>query len=123
MELWMRCYARWLPPLDLVNGGGIQYTVFNTIIAEKVRELRETLSTMQIPLLRAKQMNGRASQAVVDVKTVAEVARPNVSAFHPFTWNRNKRLASQSLVALNASLIDPIRSLDTQSLASQINAD
>lgn len=43
MEIWMQCYYRWSPLLEIKNGGFPQIDMYNRFILSKISKLQQSL--------------------------------------------------------------------------------
>ncbi|KAM3965433.1 myotubularin-related protein 10-like [Aphomia sociella] len=102
VELWAQCYERWLPPLDALHAGSVQYHVRHYALRDQIQRLSDKLSSLSI--LSSRQF---------DVAE-PEPLRP-VSRFYPFSQYRNETVVG-TLDAMQVSLIDASQLLDSQSL-------
>mgnify|MGYP005984116071 CR=1 FL=1 len=105
LDVWTQCYFRWLPDLEIRNGGKPQIDLCNRFIVSEIFELRERIQSGEV--------NGKLSRSKEEN---LELLR-KVNSFFPFSRN-NGQIAGM-LPINNVLLTGDL--LDTQSILNLNN--
>lgn len=77
LNIWMQCYYRWLPVLEIKNGGNPQIDLFNRMILSSISKLQQDLQT---------RSHDESTSAASSIDTLIQ-NRPMINSFFPFTRN------------------------------------
>lgn len=80
LEIWAQCYYRWLPFLEIANGGQPQIDLFNRILINNISKLQQILQTCEFDEQQLQAANG-------DTTTTATNNLPTINSFFPFSRN------------------------------------
>ncbi|GAB0098510.1 myotubularin-related protein 10-B [Sergentomyia squamirostris] len=95
LELWAQCYYRWVPILEIPNGGMPQVELFHRVILSNACKLQQAIQTGDFDDLPGAQQNG------------TERNLPSVNSFFPFSRNNSDpNELTEILIASNELLID-----------------
>uniref|UniRef100_A0A6B2ECL4 Putative phosphatidylinositol 3-phosphate 3-phosphatase myotubularin mtm1 n=1 Tax=Phlebotomus kandelakii TaxID=1109342 RepID=A0A6B2ECL4_9DIPT len=98
LDVWVQCYYRWLPIVEIPNGGMPQVELFHRVILSNVCKLQQALQTGDFDELPAPQQNG-TERAVQNL--------PSVNSFFPFSRNNSDPTElTDILMASNEILVD-----------------
>lgn len=84
MDIWMQCYYRWLPVLEIKNGGPPQVDLFNRMILSNISKLQQDLQLRtfdDVPNSTSKTSTSSQSE-----ENLIQ-GMPLISSFFPFTRN------------------------------------
>ncbi|XP_059614071.1 myotubularin-related protein 10-B isoform X2 [Phlebotomus argentipes] len=97
LDIWVQCYYRWLPIVEIPNGGTPQVELFHRVILSNVSKLQQALQTRDFDELPQHQ-NG------------TERTGPNlpaVNSFFPFSRTKSDSTElTEILIASNHALVD-----------------
>lgn len=79
MEIWMQCYYRWLPVLEIKNGGNPQIDLFHRMILSGISKLQQDLQTRTFDDQTA-AVRSTSTQSDDYIQNM-----PLISSFFPFT--------------------------------------
>lgn len=99
MELWTQCYFRWIPPLEIHNGGKNHIELFIRLIQDSISQLKLNLS-------------GNSSSPVNKISTF--LVQMNIDSFYPFGNKKSGNTISTPI--MNSSILMTESYLDAQSL-------
>lgn len=99
LELWSQCYFRWIPPLEIHNGGKNHVELHARLVQNDIAQLKINA-------------NGNCESPVE--KITSYIVHMNIDSFYPFS-NRNSG-NTVSTPIMNTSLLMNENLLDTQSL-------
>lgn len=96
LEIWIQCYFRWLPDLEIRNGGRPQIDLCSRFIVSEILQLKQKIDTGE--------MNGRLNRCKEEN---LELLR-KVNSFFPFTHNTGQIQGTLPLnnVLLTGDLLD-----------------
>ncbi|EEZ98180.1 myotubularin-related protein 10-B [Tribolium castaneum] len=96
LDVWMQCYFRWLPDLEIRNGGKPQVDLCNRFIVSEIFELKERIDSGEV--------NGKSSRNKEDI---SELLR-KVNSFFPFSRNNGQVVGTLPInnVLLTGDLLD-----------------
>lgn len=96
LDVWTQCYYRWLPVLEIKNGGNPQIDLFNRWLLSSISKLQHALQARDfddLPTATIKKSNNDDSLNGQNI--------PLISSFFPFT--RNTTESNDLTDILNAS--------------------
>ncbi|XP_015112099.1 myotubularin-related protein 10-B [Diachasma alloeum] len=99
LELWTQCYFRWIPPLEIHNGGKNHVELFSRLMQNDINQLRVNTS------------DGCTSP--VD-KVTTYLVQMNIDSFYPFGNKKSGNTVSTPI--MNSSAIMSESLMDAQSL-------
>ncbi|XP_046474345.1 myotubularin-related protein 10-B isoform X1 [Neodiprion pinetum] len=99
LELWAQCYFRWIPPLEIRNGGRNHIELYSRLIQNDISHLKVNA-------------NGSCSSPVDKVTTY--LVQMNIDSFYPFTNKKSGNVISTPI--MNNSTLPTESLLDVQSL-------
>lgn len=99
MDIWTQCYYRWLPVLEIKNGGNPQIDLFNRIILSSISKLQQDLQTRSYD-----DQAPAASTAAQSIDTLIQ-NRPMISSFFPFTRNTTNTNELTDILATSSELL------------------
>lgn len=82
MEIWMLCYYRWLPVLEIKNGGSPQIDLINRMVLSSISKLQQDL---QIRTFDESTTKASATSNQTEENFIQNM--PLISSFFPFTHN------------------------------------
>lgn len=106
LEIWMQCYYRWLPVLEIKNGGNPQIDLFNRMILSSISKLQQDLQTRAFDDSNSVKPTSTKS----DDNLIQNM--PMISSFFPFTRNTTNTndlteiLASSNELLAEGSIFD-----------------
>ncbi|XP_024943809.1 myotubularin-related protein 10-B [Cephus cinctus] len=100
LELWTQCYFRWIPPLEIRNGGRNHIELYTRLIQNDISRLK---------------VNANGSCASPVDKITTYLLQMNIDSFYPFS-NRNSDNTTISTPIMNSSMLVTESLLDAQSL-------
>lgn len=104
IEIWMQCYFRWIPLLEIPGGGMPQIDIQNRMTKSEVQNLQRVLQTGDFD---SERMNGKDDHLDDRMK---------INSFYPFSNNSNQMAALQGTLTLNSNLLKDDGMLDSQSI-------
>lgn len=107
LDVWRQCYFRWLPDLEIRNGGQPQVDMCNRFIAEEIDLLRLQLSDQRT--------NGAAGQSKTDQLACLSA----VHSFYPFS--QSGRAGGAATNNFHDELLFGNDAFDTQSILNLTN--
>lgn len=96
MEIWMQCYYRWMPVLEIQNGGTPQIDLFNRMILSNISKLQRQLETQQI--------DDTASTSSQSIDNLIQ-NMPLISSFFPFTPNTSNTNQLSDILSTSCDLL------------------
>ncbi|XP_034943882.1 myotubularin-related protein 10-B isoform X2 [Chelonus insularis] len=99
LELWTQCYFRWIPPLEIRNGGKNHIELFTRLIQNSVSQLKLNL-------------NGSYSSPIDKISTF--LVQMNIDSFYPFGNKKSGNTISTPI--MNSSMLMAENYIDSQSL-------
>ncbi|XP_011312781.1 myotubularin-related protein 10-B [Fopius arisanus] len=99
LELWSQCYFRWIPPLEIHNGGKNHVELFSRLLQNDINQLRVTT-------------NDGCTSPVDKVTTY--LVQMNIDSFYPFGNKKSGNTVSTPI--MNSSAIMSESLMDAQSL-------
>lgn len=93
----MQCYYRWLPVLEVKNGGNPQIDLFNRIILSRISKLQQDLQT------RTPDVYSATTSAQTVDKLIQNM--PMISSFFPFTRNTSNTNELTDILATSSELL------------------
>lgn len=100
LDIWILCYFRWLPDLEIRNGGRPQIDLCNRFLASEIHSLRQQLQ------------NGDMHAALNGIREEHLQLLKRVDSFFPFSYNSSQ---TPGKFSINNSLLSA-DVLDTQSI-------
>uniref|UniRef100_A0A1B0D6B3 Uncharacterized protein n=1 Tax=Phlebotomus papatasi TaxID=29031 RepID=A0A1B0D6B3_PHLPP len=98
LDVWVQCYYRWLPIVEIPNGGMPQVELFHRVILSNICKLQQALQTGDFDDLPTSQQNG-TERMVQNL--------PSVNSFFPFSRNNSDpNELTDILIASNELLVD-----------------
>lgn len=119
MEIWSQCYYRWIPYVEIKNGGSAQIDLINRMIVSNIHKLQKALESRNFsdlpPELLGQMRNQNQSrddeQDDLDGNKLNRL--PVIDSFFPFSSNIENTeelfdllMSSQELLAGDGSLYD-----------------
>lgn len=99
LELWSQCYFRWIPPLEIRNGGKNHVELYSRLLQNAIAQLRVNL-------------NGTCGSPVDKINTY--LLQMNIDSFYPFGNKKNGNTISTPI--MNSSILMTESLMDAQSL-------
>lgn len=99
LEIWSQCYFRWLPDLEIRNGGKPQIEIINKYIVQEIHVLHQKL-------------NGNINGNINQTKDEKLELLKKVNSFFPFSHNTDN---AQGILPVNNHLLSN-DALDSQSI-------
>ncbi|KAG7210302.1 hypothetical protein KM043_011844 [Ampulex compressa] len=99
LELWAQCYFRWIPALEIRNGGQPHVELYARLLHNDVNRLKLNI-------------NGSCGSPVE--KTNTYTVQMNIDSFHPFSNKKSGNAISAPI--MNSSILATESLLDAQSL-------
>ena len=99
IELWSQCYLRWIPPLEIHNGGKNHVELYTRLLQNDVAQLKVNA-------------NGNCGSPVEKITTY--LLQMNIDSFYPFSNRRSGNTVSTPI--MNSSMLMNESLLDAQSL-------
>lgn len=88
IEIWRQCYYRWLPIVEIQNGGSPQIELFHRLLLSNISKLQTVLQTQDFdevpPRILSPVVGGTDHRGV----TPADIM-PTVNSFFPFSRNNS----------------------------------
>lgn len=100
MDIWMQCYYRWVPVLEIKNGGNPQIDLFNRMILNRISKLQQDLQTRTIDIDARKPTTTTMSDNDDLLQTM-----PMISSFFPFTRNTSNSNELTDILATSSELL------------------
>lgn len=110
LDIWTQCYFRWLPFLEIQNGGLIQIDLFNRILINKISKLQQALQTGEYdePSSPTIKSNG---------ENLADKLMPSVNSFFPFSRNFSESNELIEILTTSSELLTEGSIFDALSIA------
>ncbi|KAF5301594.1 hypothetical protein FQR65_LT08899 [Abscondita terminalis] len=108
LDIWTQCYSRWLPDLEIRNGGNPQIDLCNRFITLEIHALRRKLLSGDVNDL---EINGNRDEYLTMLR--------KVNSFFPFSRNHAQVIGT---LPFNSSLLSG-DTLDTQSMLNHAAAN
>lgn len=99
LELWTQCYFRWIPPLEIRNGGQNHIELYARLLRNDVNQLKMCV-------------NGNCGSPVD--KSNSYSVQMNIDSFYPFSNKQSGNTVSTPI--MNSSILATESLLDAQSL-------
>lgn len=99
LDIWMQCYYRWLPVLEIKNGGNPQIDLFNRMILSRISKLQQELQTQTFENATPRNSTSTKSNANL-LQTM-----PLISSFFPFTRNTTNTNELTNILANSNELL------------------
>ncbi|XP_031617006.1 myotubularin-related protein 10-B [Contarinia nasturtii] len=101
LDVWMQCYYRWLPVLEIKNGGNPQIDLFNRMILNRISKLQQDLQ------MRTIDGDTTSKTATTATKTDDNLLQtmPMISSFFPFTRNTTNTNELTDILATSSELL------------------
>lgn len=97
LDIWMQCYYRWLPVLEIKNGGNPQIDLFNRMILSSISKLQQDLQT--------RTFNDTAKSSSTKSEDNLIQNMPMISSFFPFTRNTSNTNELTDILATSSELL------------------
>lgn len=96
----MQCYYRWLPVLEIKNGGNPQIDLFNRMILNRISKLQQDLQTRTFddPNTRKQSTATKSDDNLLNTM-------PMISSFFPFTRNTTNTNELTDILATSSELL------------------
>lgn len=101
LEIWSQCYFRWLPDLEIRNGGRPQVEIINKFVVNEIHHLYQTLHG---------QVNGNDSTNETKEEKLNLLKK--INSFFPFSHNNDH---IRDVLPVNNHLLSS-EALDSQSI-------
>ncbi|KAK4883686.1 hypothetical protein RN001_007005 [Aquatica leii] len=108
LDIWLQCYSRWLPDLEIRNGGKPQIDLCSRFLRSEIHVLKQKLDNGDLNDIA---MNGNTNEYLTMLK--------KVDCFFPFSRNHGQITGT---LAINSSLLSG-DTLDTQSILNHAAAN
>lgn len=128
LEIWSQCYFRWIPMLEIKNGGFPQVDLFNRMLVNNIHRLQRFISE-QFTNFNHNRMstnsmfNNSHSMDTSETETGqhdSQVVQIQINSFFPFTSNTGNNAELSDILTTNGGLLaDGSICYDTASLAYQ----
>lgn len=105
----MQCYYRWLPVLEIKNGGNPQIDLFNRITLSSISKLQQDLQ------IRSHDVSTSATSAAAHTDDYIK-NMPLISSFFPFTSNLDSAGALNDILTASNELLADGSIFDTLSI-------
>lgn len=102
LELWTQCYFRWIPTLEIHNGGQRHIEFYIRLLQNNINQLKININ------------DNRGSPDQFTDKIGIYSLHTNIDSFYPFSNKRSKNTISASIMNNSIFLTESL--LDTQSL-------
>lgn len=79
LEIWTQCFYRWLPFLEIENGGQPQIDLFHRILINNISKLQHTVQTGEFDENQMQSSNGDNATTTNNL--------PSINSFFPFSRN------------------------------------
>lgn len=99
LDIWQQNYYRWLPVLEIKNGGNPQIDLFNRMILNRISKLQQDLQTFDEPNARKQSTTATKSNDNL-LHTM-----PMISSFFPFTPNTTNTNELTDILATSSELL------------------
>lgn len=96
LDIWMQCYYRWLPVLEIPHGGNPQIDLFNRMVLSSISKLQQDLQT--------RSFEEPAAAATQSIDQLIQ-NRPLISSFFPFTRNTTNTNELTDILATSSELL------------------
>lgn len=100
MDIWTQCYYRWLPVLEIKNGGNPQIDLFNRMILNRISKLQQDLQMRPNDVDTTKT----ATTATKPDDNLLQTM-PMISSFFPFTRNTTNTNELTDILATSSELL------------------
>ena len=108
----MQCYYRFLPVLEIKNGGNPQIDLFNRMILNRISKLQQDLQmrTFDEPNARKQSSTAAATTTTTTATTTKSddnflQTMPMISSFFPFTSNTTNTNELTDILATSSELL------------------
>lgn len=98
MEIWMQCYYRWMPVLEIKNGGSPQVDLFNRITINSISRLQQELQ------IRPNDVTTSAASAAAHTDEYIK-NMPSISSFFPFMSNVDSTDELTNILNISSELL------------------
>lgn len=97
LEIWMQCYYRWMPVLEIKSGGTPQVDLFNRMLLSSISKLQQDLQTQHI--------DDTAASSAQSIDNLIQ-NMPSISSFFPFTPNTSNTNQLSDILATSSELLN-----------------
>lgn len=97
LEIWVQCYYRWLPILEIKNGGFPQVDLYTRVILSSISMLQQALQSRDfddLPTPTNEDGNGIG------------LNMPSVSSFFPFSGDNTNSNELSNILTLSSDLLN-----------------
>ncbi|XP_063708687.1 myotubularin-related protein 10 [Culicoides brevitarsis] len=124
LEIWSQCYFRWMPMLEIKNGGFPQVDLFNRMLVNKIHRLQrfvsEQFTNFNHNRMSTNSVLNNSIMDTSDTQNEGQVVQIQINSFFPFTsYTGNSAELTDILTSNGALLADGSICYDTASLAYQ----
>lgn len=99
LDIWTQCYFRWLPFLEIQNGGSIQIDLFNRMLINKISKLQQSLQTGEYDEPSSPTINSNGENLI------GQPLLPSVNSFFPFSRNFSESNELIELLTTSSELL------------------
>lgn len=107
LDIWTQCYFRWMPFLEIRNGGNPQIDLFNRLVVNNIHKLQKALETGNFSDLQ--QSNGDLTKDTNDISaqqpSLFTNNLPEINSFFPFSSNISNSAELTDMLILNGELL------------------
>ncbi|EAT38271.1 AAEL009815-PA [Aedes aegypti] len=123
MEIWHQCYFRWIPFLEIKNGGYPQIDLFNRSVLNNISKLMKVINTGNMTASNENILLGGSSEENLLNKEGPNAADeldgvkiPVINSFFPFTSNVSNTEELLDILVTNGEFLPDGSILDSASL-------
>ena len=87
LDIWRQCYYRWMPLVEIINGGPPQIELFNRVILSNISRLQQALQTNDFNDLPQIKSYNNDNNDVNDYVLLRKNQIPMINSFFPFSRN------------------------------------
>lgn len=124
MEIWHQCYFRWIPFLEIKNGGYPQVDLFNRSVLNNISKLMKVINTGTMTASNENILLGGANseenllnkEAANANEDLDGVKIPVINSFFPFTSNVSNNEELLDILVTNGEFLPDGSILDSASL-------
>lgn len=110
MDIWTQCFFRWLPFLEIKNGGSIQIDLFNRVLINNISKLQQALQTGEYDEPSSPTINSNG-------ENLAGQLLPSVNSFFPFSRNLSDSNELIEILTTSSELLTEGSIFDALSIA------
>lgn len=126
LEIWRQCYFRWIPMLEIKNGGFPQVDLYNRMLLNDIRRLQKCLQEQSIGYNCNNRMSTNyllnhtspSNTMETDEQSTNRI-QININSFFPFTSNTGNSADLTDILTTNGGVMADGSIYDTTSLAHQ----